>query len=44
MVPQPGEQIQEHALKGGAIAYLRKPFHDQALIDAIEKAIHSDKP
>lgn len=30
----------ERAMKGGALAYLRKPFDDEALIEAIRKAVN----
>jgi FixJ family two-component response regulator len=33
------EQSHQRAIQRGAIAYLRKPFNDHALIDAIRKAL-----
>lgn len=35
-------QWQERAKKAGAVAYLRKPFHDQSLLDAIQLASGKD--
>jgi FixJ family two-component response regulator len=37
------EKTREQAERAGAIAYLRKPFTDQSLIDAIDTAIHGKK-
>jgi two-component system, LuxR family, response regulator FixJ len=34
--------MEERAMKLGAIAYLRKPFDDQVLLDAIHLACRSD--
>ena len=34
------EATRERALAGGAAAYLRKPVDDQALLDAITKAVN----
>ena len=30
------------AMKGGAVEFLTKPFRDQALLDAIHKAVQQD--
>jgi two-component system, LuxR family, response regulator FixJ len=37
-----GPGMEEKAMKLGAIAYLRKPFDDKALLDAIDRACGSD--
>jgi len=34
------DETRERALAGGAVAYLRKPVDDQALLDAINKAVN----
>ncbi|ARP83277.1 response regulator [Bordetella genomosp. 8] len=34
--------VREHALSGGAAAYLRKPFNDDVFIRAIKASIRSD--
>jgi FixJ family two-component response regulator len=34
----PDEQTRAEALRGGAIAFLAKPFEDQSLLDAIKRA------
>ncbi len=34
----------DHAMNSGAVAYLRKPFDDEALITAIDKAIGQTYP
>ena len=34
-----GLRIRQEALEGGAVAFLQKPFDDQALLDAIHSAI-----
>jgi FixJ family two-component response regulator len=34
------DETRERALAGGAAAYLRKPVDDQALLDAINEAVH----
>jgi len=37
------EETRARALAGGAAAYLRKPVDDQALLDAINRAVQTDK-
>jgi FixJ family two-component response regulator len=37
------EQSKARAIQSGAIAYLRKPFNDHSLIDAIRKAVSGGK-
>jgi FixJ family two-component response regulator len=37
------EGDREYALKGGAFGFLQKPFHDQSLLELINKAIEQDK-
>ncbi len=37
------EENRGRALAGGAAAYLRKPVDDKALLDAIDKAVHTQK-
>lgn len=32
-------EIADHALAAGAVGFLRKPFRDQALLDAVESAV-----
>jgi FixJ family two-component response regulator len=36
------EQIRRHAEQAGVVAYLRKPFEEGALLDAVRQALHSD--
>ncbi len=40
---QDADETRERALAGGALAYLRKPVDDQALLDAIASAIASSE-
>jgi len=37
-------QTRHMALEAGAIEFLKKPFEDQILLDAIHKALSSDSP
>ena len=37
------EQTRKRAVQSGAIAYLRKPFDDQSLIEAIRQALSSNR-
>ena len=37
------EETRARALDGGAVAYLRKPVDDQALLDAINNAVHTER-
>ena len=38
------EEVRQRALQGGAIAVLDKPFDDQTLLDAVERAMARGKP
>ena len=38
MTAHDNPQWQERAMKGGAVAYLKKPFHEHSLLEAIELA------
>ena len=40
MTAHDNPQWQERAKKGGALAYLRKPFDEQSLLNAIQLACH----
>jgi FixJ family two-component response regulator len=37
-------EVQSRAMKANAVAFLRKPFEDQALLDAIQKAFNRGAP
>jgi FixJ family two-component response regulator len=38
----PDERVQRRVLRSGAIAYLRKPFHEERLIECIDAALKSN--
>jgi FixJ family two-component response regulator len=38
----PDERVQRQVLRSGAIAYLRKPFHEERLIECIDAALKSN--
>ena len=40
MTAHDNPQWRQRAKKAGAVAYLRKPFHEQSLLDAIQLACH----
>jgi FixJ family two-component response regulator len=37
----PDQQVREQALRAGAVAFLEKPFEDQSLLDAVDRAMHT---
>lgn len=37
-------EMAAHALTAGAVAFLRKPFSDHALLDAVERAVAASEP
>ncbi|RDJ98011.1 response regulator transcription factor [Paraburkholderia lacunae] len=36
--------VREHALAGGAVAYLRKPFNDELFVKTVRAALEGDQP